>query len=874
MSELRMDGSLPDTAAGPSGSLALRGKHPASEAPVSDTPRKEGSIGLVMLLAAAFIAIALALALMGREDARPLVLGLLALLAVIGVFSLFAAAVGLIRFSDRRPADSFGQVISQDIPEGMLITGKGGRIVYANDAYKRLTDAERDADIRGVERAFAGDADASEAMFRLSRAAAAGRRAEEEIRIERPAAGAGMSDDRRATWYRIRVLPLTPRGGQKGTTLWQVADITQDRVRQEDVFRELQRAIDNLDHAPAGFFSADPGGRVRYLNATLADWLGYDIAETETASLTLDQVVSGDGAALVRAIEPAPGELRTETIDLDLIQRNGHPLPVRLLHRVAFDSAGNPGISRTLVLNRSAGGDAGADVAETVRAAEVRFARFFNNTPLAIATIDRDGRIRRTNAAFARLFSATSTGAPAKISAIGDCVGDSDRPALTEALDSAFSGQAEIKPVDAPIASGANRMGRFFVSPVEDGDGEAAIVYALDITEQKALEAQFAQGQKMQAVGQLAGGIAHDFNNVLTAIIGFSDLLLANHRPTDPSFNDIMNIKHNANRAAGLVRQLLAFSRRQTLRPQVLMLSDVMSADMQVLLARLLGAKIDLKLEADRDPWLVKADLNQLEQVIINLAVNARDAMPEGGDLSIRTANETRGEDLKIGDGTMPAGDYVRLEVSDTGTGMPPEVLEKIFDPFFTTKEVGKGTGLGLSTVYGIIKQTGGFILCDSEPDRGTTFRIYLPRHMRKQEEAKPETKEAAPETAKDLSGRGTILLVEDEDSVRAFAARALASRGYTVLEADTGVTALELMDEHDGTVDLVVSDVVMPEMDGPTLLKELRQRNPKLKIIFVSGYAEEAFAKNLDGGEQFHFLAKPFNLKELAATVKEVISS
>ena len=843
--------------------------------PAQEKPNKEGSIGLVMLLAAALIAIAVALALMGREDARPLVLGLLAFLAVVGVFALFAAAVGVIRFSERRADDGFSQIIAEDIPEGMLVTGRGGRILYANAAYLRLTDAERPADVRGIERAFAGDAEAAEAMFRLSQAAAAGRRAEEEIRTER---SAGDGAERKAIWYRIRVQPLTAsKGGtRKGELLWQVADITQDRVRQEDVFRELQRAIDNLDHAPAGFFSADANGRIRYVNATLAGWLGYDIAETETSKLTLEKVVSGDGAALVQDIEPAPGEVRTETIDLDLVQRNGHTLPVRLLHRVAFDAEGKPGISRTLVLNRSPGAALGGapgatDVAETLRAAEVRFARFFNNTPLAIATVDRDGHIERTNAAFARLFSSEGRAAGART--IADCVGEADRPALKEALEAAFSGKAEVKPVDAPVAGDGNRMGRFFVSPVEDGDGEAAIVYALDITEQKMLETQFAQGQKMQAVGQLAGGIAHDFNNVLTAIIGFSDLLLANHRPTDPSFNDIMNIKHNANRAAGLVRQLLAFSRRQTLRPQVLKLADVMSADMQVLLARLLGAKVELNLEQARDLWLVKADVTQLEQVIINLAVNARDAMPEGGKLSIRTRNETRDKDLSIGEGTMPAGEYVVVEVNDTGTGMSPEVLAKIFDPFFTTKEVGKGTGLGLSTVYGIIKQTGGFIIADSELGKGTTFRIYLPRHIPSAEETAPK-REAVAEAPKDLTGRGTILLVEDEESVRAFAARALASRGYTVLEADTGVTALEVMDDHEGEVDLVVSDVVMPEMDGPTLLKEVRKRNPKMKVIFVSGYAEDAFSKNLEGGEQFHFLPKPFNLKELAATVKEVISS
>lgn len=336
-------------------------------------------------------------------------------------------------------------------------------------------------------------------------------------------------------------------------------------------------------------------------------------------------------------------------------------------------------------------------------------------------------------------------------------------------------------------------MRRFYVNAVADGtDGEgaeeAAIVYAVETTEQKALEGQMAQSQKMQAVGQLAGGIAHDFNNVLTAIIMASDLLLANHRPSDPSFPDIMNIKQNANRAASLVRQLLAFSRKQTLRPEVLNLTDVL-ADLRMLLARLVGNTIKLKVDHGRDLWPVRVDIGQFEQVVVNLAVNARDAMPSGGDLTVRTKNVTTDECATYGYRELPAADYVAVEVEDTGSGIAPDVLKKIFEPFFTTKEVGKGTGLGLSMVYGIIKQTGGFIFCDLEVGKGTTFRIFLPRHVaeapKQPAEAKSqiageavggETAAAAPAKtadaarngdAKDLSGSAIVLLVEDEDAVR-----------------------------------------------------------------------------------------------------------
>jgi two-component system cell cycle sensor histidine kinase/response regulator CckA len=375
----------------------------------------------------------------------------------------------------------------------------------------------------------------------------------------------------------------------------------------------------------------------------------------------------------------------------------------------------------------------------------------------------------------------------------------------------------------------------------------------------------------MQAVGQLAGGIAHDFNNMLTAIIGFSDFLLMNHRPTDPAFQDIMNIKQNANRAAGLVRQLLAFSRQQTLRPQVLQLDELLS-DLSILLSRLLGENIELTLDQAGDLWPVKADLHQFEQVIINLAVNARDAMPGGGKLLIRTANVSESQSRELGSRQVPAGEYVLIEVRDTGTGMTPEVMEKIFEPFFSTKEVGRGTGLGLSTVYGIVKQTGGYIFAESEPGSGTVMRVYLPRYVEAAAEAEPEKAERRPEKPKDLTGRGTVLLVEDEDAVRSFAARALGQRGYNVLQATTGVEALAVFANHQGEVDLVVSDVVMPEMDGPTLFEKLRRERPDLKVIFISGYAEDAFRRHLAENEDFMFLQKPFDLKELAAAVKAAL--
>jgi two-component system, cell cycle sensor histidine kinase and response regulator CckA len=314
----------------------------------------------------------------------------------------------------------------------------------------------------------------------------------------------------------------------------------------------------------------------------------------------------------------------------------------------------------------------------------------------------------------------------------------------------------------------------------------------------------------MQAVGQLAGGVAHDFNNLLTAMIGFCDLLLLRFEPGDPSFADIMQIQQNANRAANLVRQLLAFSRQQTLQPRVLNITDVL-VDLSHLLRRLIGENIELKVVHGRDLGVVKVDQGQLEQVIINLAVNARDAMPAGGTLTIRTANLRSTQDQRRGHEVIPAGDYVLIGVEDTGVGIPADNLARIFDPFFSTKELGSGTGLGLSTVYGIVKQTGGFVFVDSNPGRGAVFEIYLPRCEPMDASISASLDGSEPSTSKDLTGYGTVLLVEDEDPVRKFGARALRNKGYKVIEAESGEAALELIRNAAEKIDLLITDVVMP---------------------------------------------------------------
>src|ERR1700747_1871843 len=554
--------------------------------PAVDRAERGGSIGMVLVVALALVAAAIGLLLIGRNNAQPYILALLSALAVVGVFTLFAGAAGILRLPGREAAHSVALGVVEGAADGIIVTDPGGRGLYANAAYLALVDAADVDDVRPVERVFIGDPDVSEVVYRLAKAAREGRRLQEEVRITGPG--------QPARWLRFRVRPLASGGREGRSTVWTVADVTRDRERQENVFQELQHAIDYLDHAPAGFFSVDAAGEIVYLNATLAGWLDYDLAQFGSGGLKLADIVTGESAVLLTTVPAAPGEVKTEVLDLDLKNRSGRSVPVRLFHKVAVAPDGSPGASRTLVLNRAR--DDGTD---RERAAEVRFVRFFHNTPMAIATVDRAGRIARTNAPFAKLHHGIVKGEaqPAEGRSILSAVSEADRPLLAEMIARAGDGQGDIGPVDATLAGDGKRSARLYVCAVEedDRDGEAAIIYAIEMTEQRALEAQFARSQKMQAVGQLAGGIAHDFNNVLSAIMMATDFPLNGHKPTDPSFQDIMQIKQNANRAASLVRQLLAFSRRQTLRPEVLDIGEMLS-DLTMLLRRLIGEKVTLEM--------------------------------------------------------------------------------------------------------------------------------------------------------------------------------------------------------------------------------------------------------------------------------------
>jgi two-component system cell cycle sensor histidine kinase/response regulator CckA len=405
-----------------------------------------------------------------------------------------------------------------------------------------------------------------------------------------------------------------------------------------------------------------------------------------------------------------------------------------------------------------------------------------------------------------------------------------------------------------------------------DGGRPGALAILNDATRLKTMEAQFAQSQKMQAIGQLAGGIAHDFNNLLTAISGHCDLLLLRHGREDSDFADLEQIRQNANRAASLVGQLLAFSRKQTLNPEVLDLEDVL-ADLTHLLNRLMVDKVELSLghlgrEAGKVLGKIRADKRQIEQVLINLVVNARDAMRDGGDIRIETEPVTLAEDLKRDRATVPAGDYTVIRVVDHGVGIPEHQLRQIFEPFFTTKRVGEGTGLGLSMAYGIVKQSGGFIFVDSSVGQGTTFSLWFPVYDGEDQSPAVEVRRIAMK-----QGDGVILLVEDEASVRAFASRALSLRGYTVLEAANAEEALAKLEDRSLHVDLFVTDVVMPGMDGPAWVRRAHLDRPDVKVVFMSGYAEDGLAEDQARVPNSVFLPKPFSLNDLTNTVQGLLS-
>jgi PAS domain S-box-containing protein len=505
---------------------------------------------------------------------------------------------------------------------------------------------------------------------------------------------------------------------------------------------------------------------------------------------------------------------------------------------------------------------------ESLRRSESNFRSLVTNAPYGICRCDSLGMLLDANPALVAML-----GHARAEEIIGKHLGGlyADAQQWFQTADY-FNAGKEFNNLSTELArqDGTTMLARISGRVIPNGKkGPTFQIFMEDITERRALEQQLRQAQKMEAIGRLAGGIAHDFNNLLMVISGYSEFLLERLGP-DPSLRGpAQEIANAAQRATSLTRQLLAFSRKQMLAPKVLDLNEVVTENLKML-TRMIGEDIDLVMVPTPTIGAVRADPGQIDQVIMNLAVNARDAMPEGGKLTIETANVSLDETFARTHAPLEAGDYVMLAISDTGLGMDSETQSRIFEPFFTTKGA-KGTGLGLSTVYGIVKQSGGYIFVDSQPQRGTTFRTYFPRVDGKEEAAAAQESFGLPRADR---GQETILLVEDETNLRRLARQYLETQGYKILEAEDGAAALQIVEGHKGTIDLLLTDVVMPGMNGRELAVAITAELPGIRVLYMSGYTENAIGHNGTLYAGINLLQKPFSLPALKDKVREVLDS
>ncbi len=646
-------------------------------------------------------------------------------------------------------------------------------------------------------------------------------------------------EDKKEAW-RIKTTSL----GTKA--LWQCHNLSHEKDEQSAYLSQINLLTHLMDSVMEGVFSLNEKGTLLFCNEKFAKWLGYE--RKDIVGLPFSKLLAKSRAHDLLK----PHEIQGKCDFLTSSSR----LKTAFLEQMQIPY--NKGIMTYSIAH-----------VYTPFANQADLKKVLDMIPLPVACLDENSLIQDSNLLFREQFWPKEL--PFYGTSFLDIVADFQRGTVQEGLQAFLTEKTKELPLEMHLIGIRESIVSAHLAALPLKNQKGLFIQFNDITEQKRFEVQLIQHQKMEAVGQLAGGIAHDFNNLLTAMIGFCDLLLLRHTPGDHSFTDVMQIKQNANRAANLVRHLLAFSRQQTLQPKVLDITECL-AELSAMLRRLVGANVTLEMKHARNLGLVLVDQSQFEQVIINMVVNARDAMEKsGGTIFITTQNCELKKAKRYGHDVIPPGVYSLIEITDTGEGIDSEVIDNIFEPFFSTKKAGAGTGLGLATVYGIMKQTNGFIHVESKVGEGTTFSIYLPRYVSGDNKApEPLTKEKAP--PQDLTGSSTILLVEDEDAVRLFSARALRSKGYKVIEAISGIDALELMKENKEKVDLIISDVVMPHMDGPTFVNEMAQLEFTPKVLFISGYTEDIFQKQLKDVSKVHFLAKPFNLSDLAIRVKEVL--
>lgn len=747
------------------------------------------------------------------------------------------------RHTEKGPAGLALEAL-ETLDNPVLVTNRRGAVRWGNAAYRelagRFASTGQANTLPALERIWSASGDG--AIYRLVRAARNGESARERL-PDLP------DDEGNTTQY---VLEARPSG--KDHIVWRLIPAG-NAASGHNI-----PATDWANRSPVGLFLLNRDGELADANATFREWLGLNNPDA------LPDLETLFGAEAAKTIAHSKGDEDICRFDLRLTGPNGTEADVVMT--LIWDE-GKKGEARGVIYGLTGAGvpSSGAQSAEggsktsldgMFVAAPFGVARLSGSDP-ASASIENanpalqqmSGGQAKTGAVFAELFDWEN--------------GRSCEEVFSRAMKKGEPAEAVLK-TDPPIDI------RLVFSPAKGGKRAA---YMIDVTVWKELERQMGQGNKMQAVGQLAGGVAHDFNNLLTAIRLNVDELLGRHPVGDPSYGELQVINQTVARAAGLVKKLLAFSRKQTFRMEALDVSDVLS-DFTVLLRQILEETVKLDIVHGRNVPAIRADKGQLETAIMNLAANARDAMREkgGGTLTIRTSAVSADDVTAAGAPDAEAGDWVQIEVIDQGTGMDEDTKQKIFEPFFTTKAVGQGTGLGLATVYGIVKQSGGFLFVDSELGKGSNFRIFLPAFVAAENESPaPVEKPAAEAKPADLAGKGRLLLVEDEDAVRAIAAKTLAKRGYEVVEACDGEEAFDILSEDEDGFDLLVSDVVMPGLDGPGLLEKAADLLKDTRVIFISGYAEEQFSDTLSRKQDISFLPKPFTLTQLAERVKQVLN-
>ena len=792
---------------------------------------------------------------------------------------------------DVKDADRTAALMESE-SDALALVGTDGDLIYMNRAGKSFFGI---LDLRTavVDRLMPDEDSNRLAMAKLD--AALKNKAETAVELLMQSTG-GDADF--WEWYSVS-LRQTDVG-----TLWRVRDITAQRAMDAVMRQETQEMAEFLDALPIGLYQIDAGGVINFVNRRFCDWLGVNNPR-ELKGRKLVDLLAGNHVPELDGFWHGELTFRTQT---------GGTFTAFVSHAV-YDENGETMLRASVVRDVTSR----EEHEQGAKDAEVGFSRLFEEAPVGIAFVDKDGVITEANSILFQL-----TGKPREElvgTKLEDCIDTDDWAELKDKMAKVMMAKLSRAHAEVKLKTETEKFAAVYITPMteDDEDGKpdvfGFVAHFIDNTERRNLSLQFSQAQKMQAIGQLAGGIAHDFNNLLTAIIGSTELLLQSHPASDPDFTELKNIQYSATRAASLVGQLLSYSRKQPLRPKYLDVTDIF-AELQFMLRRLLGAKTVIQIDHGRNLGFIRVDKTQFDQVFVNLAVNARDAMPDGGIFAIRTRFQRIPAGQYIGSEEVMPGEYVVIDISDTGCGISEENLQRIFEPFFSTKSGGvdSGTGLGLAMVYGNIRQSGGYINVKSTVGAGTTFTIYLPRHSpdevrRLTEESeqtadqaqqlqkaravakfvrvKPDAPKAGdqltfsfasdkpalppPLPAPDLTGSGVILLVEDEDGVRAVTKRALTAKGYTVVDCTCAEEALEKVGEGQ-RFDLLITDMVMPGMDGVALANKLRQDGVYSKILLISGFSEEAARGDIGEMTDFHFMAKPFSLRDLSEKVKHIV--